>query len=329
MERQPSDEEDAMMEGAKAIKIFASTRYPIVSAYEFEFLKEEAVIQQRMNSCTLYLILQRPLTYMNNVRPEPDGIYFDIVDDHQPPLHCYLPLVENKITSPGEVSVLQVQFLKKDPDIEPPCNDVAGFKILREDGSFVVWYSPHKFLYEVLAGSLQADIDGDPHCFLDFKVHYIGQAFSQRVWKRLTSHDKLRKVLTIEGPVSEKKGNRVAWEVALAMLSIDGFDESNMFPVHDWMDLGPGKPVIHSIKTEQDLARLFSPAIATNAPQLTNEAEAMLIARFKPEYNEILFDNYPDIAAGTKSAGYTSSELQIKKMPVTLYTEKFRIDAET
>jgi hypothetical protein len=328
METQSANEED-VLEGAKAIKILASTRYPIVSAYEFEFLKEEAVIQERMNSCTLYLILQRPLTYMNNVRPAPDGIYFDIVDDHQPPLHCHLPLIENGITSLGKVSELHVLFLKKDPDTELPCNDVAGFKIWREDGSFVVWYSPHKFLYEVLAGSLNANIDGDPHRFLDFKVHYIGQAFSQRVWKRLTSHDKLRKVLTIEGPVSEKKGNRVAWEVSLAMLSIDGFDEVNMFPVSEWMDLGPGKPVIHNIKTDEEFQRYFSPAISSDAPQLTNEAEAMLIARFKPDYNKVRFDKYPDITNGTRSVGYTTSELQIDRLPVTLYTDTFRMEAFT
>lgn len=328
METQSADEED-VLEGAKAIKILASTRYPIVSAYEFEFLKEEAVIQERMSSCTLYLILQRPLTYMNNVRSAPDGIYFDIVDDHQPPLHCHLPLIENGITSPGEVSELHVLFLKKDPDTELPCNDVAGFKIWRADGSFAVWYSPHKFLCEVLAGSLTANIDGDPHRFLDFKVHYIGQAFSQRVWQRLTSHDKLRKVLTIEGPVSEKKGNRVAWEVSLAMLSIDGYDEVNMLPVSEWMDLGPGKPVIHSLKTDEDFQRFFSLGITSDAPQLTNEAEAMLITRFKPEYNEVRFGNYPNIAKGTRSVGYTTSELKIDKLPVTLYTDTFRMEAIT
>lgn len=41
----------------------------------------------------------------------------------------------------------------------------------------------------------------------------------------------------------------------------------------------------------------------------------------------ILFDNYPDIAKGTRSAGYTDSELLIAKMPVTLYTDTCRIDA--
>lgn len=198
METQSANEED-VLEGAKAIKILASTRYPIVSAYEFEFLKEEAVIQERMNSCTLDLILQRPLTYMNNVR----SARWDLLRYRRrssAPLHCHLPLIENGITSPGEVSELHVLFPKKDPDTELPWNDVAGFKIWREDGSFAVWYSPHKFLCEVLAGSLNATIAGDPHRFLDFKVHYIGQAFRQKVWKRLTSHDKLRKLLTIEVP---------------------------------------------------------------------------------------------------------------------------------
>ena len=313
--------------GAKKIQIHVATRYPIVSAYEFEFLKEEAVIRERMKGCTLYLVLQRSLTYMTNLRAEPDGIHFDIVDDHQPPLCCHLPLVENGIAAPGEVTELQILFLKKVPDTQPPFNDVGGFKVWREDGSFVVWYSPHKFLYEVLAGSLRANIDGDPHRFLDFRVHYIGQAFSQSIWKRLTGHHKLQRVLTMEGPLSEKRDNRVAWEVSLAMLSIEGFDEVNMFPVMDWMDLGEAKPILHEIQTDADLDSLLAPAITTKAPELTNEVEAMLIARFRPTYNSVLFENYPDIANGTRSVGYTDSELLITKMPVTLYTDTCRIDA--
>ncbi|MBF8179794.1 hypothetical protein, partial [Herminiimonas contaminans] len=221
-------EEEALM-GAKKILIHATTRYPIVSAYEFEFLMKEDVIRKRMKGCTLYLILQRPLTYMTNLRESHDGIHFDIVDDHQAPLRCHLPLIENKIAAADELMTLDVLFLKRTPDTKSPFNDVAGFKLWRENGSFVVWYSPHKFLYEVLVGSLHANIEGDPCRFLDFRVHYIGQTISQRVWKRLTGHHKLQKVLTMEGPVNEKRGNRVAWEVSLVMLSIDDFESLSDF----------------------------------------------------------------------------------------------------
>lgn len=315
--------------GAKKISIYAATRYPIVSAYEFEFLKKEEVVLKKIKGCTLYLILQRPLTYMANVRTSPDGIKFDIIDGHQPPLHCYLPLAENKIIHDDEEHEVQVLFLKKTPDETPPYNDVAGFKIWRQDGSFAVWYSPYKFLYEVLAGSLCAKIDGDPSKFLDFKVHYIGQAFSQRVWKRLTGHCKLQEVLTMEGPVSEKQVARAAFEVSLAMLTIEEFRELNIFPMLEDMVISEAKPILHKADTAEEIQRLFTPTISQKAPELTHEVEAMLISRFKPEYNSILYKNYPYIAKGTRSVGYTDSELIISKMPLTLYTDLFRLNPVT
>jgi hypothetical protein len=42
---------------------------------------------------------------------------------------------------------------------------------------------------------------------------------------------------------------------------------------------------------------------------------------FKPKYNEILFDSYPEIKAGTRSAGYSQSRLVIERMPAILATE--------
>lgn len=66
--------------GIKNIEIAATTRYPIVSAYEYEFLKGEEELQRRMAGCTIYFILQRPLMYFNNVIQDGHTLRFDIVD---------------------------------------------------------------------------------------------------------------------------------------------------------------------------------------------------------------------------------------------------------
>jgi len=48
--------------GIKNIKIIGTTQYPIVSAYEYEFLKAEEDVRARLSDCIIYFILQRPLT---------------------------------------------------------------------------------------------------------------------------------------------------------------------------------------------------------------------------------------------------------------------------
>jgi len=60
-------EDDEVVQGVKGANIQVTTTYPMVSAWEFEFLKEEEVIRQRLDECSIYLLVQRPLTYFDNV----------------------------------------------------------------------------------------------------------------------------------------------------------------------------------------------------------------------------------------------------------------------
>jgi hypothetical protein len=139
--------------GIKNIKIVATTQYPIVSAYEYEFLKGEEELRTRMSGCSIYFILQRPLTYFNHVTLGNGCLYLDIVDTVHEPLHCEIELRECGLCRPDENVWVELQYYKKEPDL-PPHNDVAAFKIVREDGSFVVWETPQKLLYEAIANGL-------------------------------------------------------------------------------------------------------------------------------------------------------------------------------
>jgi len=71
--------------GIKNIQIVATTQYPIVSAYEYEVLKGEEEIRQRISGCTIYFILQRPMMYFNNLTTGLGRMQCDIVDTvHEP-----------------------------------------------------------------------------------------------------------------------------------------------------------------------------------------------------------------------------------------------------
>ena len=308
--------------GVKLINIEATTRYPVVSAFEFEFLKTEALVRERMTACTLYVIVQRPLTYFTNVRLGAGELTFDIVDDVHEPLKCTLDLAENEITAPGEIVEVEVSFFKETPPQAQPFKDVAAIRVYRENGDFVVWYSPQKFLYELLVGRLEAGVEGRVQDYLDYHVHYIGKAFSQKVWDRLASHTKMQKILILEGPLSSKEA-RAPFEIALLLLEVEGFTEMNVFPLQDGM-LPPGaEPIFHEVETAADFEAFNTPAIPPSAPQLTTEAEAQLINVFRPVYNEILFDNYPNIEGGTRSVGYTAATLEIDRLPFRLSTAHY------
>lgn len=314
----------SLAQGIKTIQIHAQTRYPIVSAYEFEFLKSESDIQALLKPCTIYFILQRPLIYIENLRIADGLITFNITDDSKSqPLQCTFVPSENGFCNPGEELLVEVQFYKRTPDVEAPYNDVAGFKLFTLDEKFLGWFSPNMFLYAYLDQRLKANVIGSIRDYLDYQVHYIGKAFSQDIWNRLTGHHKMQSILTLEDSLNQRS-LRAPFEISLLMLDVDGYEEANIFPIFDFA-VQPGiEPIVHHYSEDEDdgtFEKYYEPKLAPRAPELTSEVEAFLVSTFKPKYNEVLFENYPNIKAGTRSAGYTQSTLVIEKMPAILKTE--------
>lgn len=308
------------MDGVKTIQIVTKTQYPIVSAYEFEFLKGEEVVRERMQGCSIYFILQRPLMYFNNVQFEDGMLTFEIVDTIHEPLRGTINLVECEFAEADETILLDVQFYKHDKDETAPFNDVAAFRFMKMDGSFIAWESPQKLLYEALANNLPVCLEGPIEQYLEYNVHYIGKAFPRPIWDRLTGHEKMQKILTLEEPLASKNA-RARFEIALLMLDIIGFDEANLAPIAGLPLPKEPKPILHSLDTDEEFDKFYEPMAQLKSPELTAEVEAMLINLFKPSYNEILFENYPYIKNGTRSLGYTDAKLVVEKLPVILKTE--------
>jgi hypothetical protein len=313
-------------EGIKTIQIHARKTYPIVSAYEFEFIKSEPQIQCLLKPCTIYFIVQRPLLYFTKVEIGGGEMTFEITDDSgKTPLRCRYSAFENGFVANGEDIDIQLMFYKREPDKAPPFTDVAGFKLFDGDGKFLWWHSPNNFLYGFLDGRVKAEIAGNITDYIDYHVHYIGKAFSQDIWDRLTGHEKMQSILTLEDSLN-KKDLRAPFEISLLLLDIDGFDEANIFPPYENVLSQDTKPIAHYYTDDENdsdgsFAAYWSPKLDARAPQLTTEVEALLVSTFKPIYNKIKFDNYPDIESGTRSAGYSESSLFIEKMPAILSTE--------
>jgi hypothetical protein len=322
--RQEHETMTELSQGIKTIQIHAKTTYPIVSAYEFEFLKSEDEIQALLKPCTIYFILQRPLLYIDNLQVEDGTITFNITDDSSnPALECIFIPSDNGFCQANEELLVEVQFYKKTPDTQAPFNDVAAFKLFTVEEKFLGWFTPNIFLYGYLDKKLNAQIYGDVTNYLDFHVHYIGKAFSQNIWDRLTGHHKMQSILTREDSLNQRL-HRAPFEISLLMLDIDGFDEANIFPFFEFI-LDPNiDPIVHKFSLDEDdetFENYYAPKLDVHASELTSEVEALLVSIFKPKYNEILFENYPNIRAGTRSAGYTQSRLLIEKIPAILKTE--------
>ncbi|MBW4531842.1 MAG: hypothetical protein KME02_14250 [Aphanothece saxicola GSE-SYN-MK-01-06B] len=313
-------------QGIKNIQIHARCAYPIVTAYEFEFLKSEAEVQAILQPCTIYIIAQRPLTYFHNLRSADGLLTFDIADrSSSGPLKCVFDPRLNGFAADDDELLVDIQFYRSQADESEPFNYVAGIQLRRLDGDFLFWLTPQKFIHHVLTERLKASIDGDILKYINYKVHYIGQAFSQEIWNRLTGHEKMQAILTKEWTL-DSNATMSSLEISLILLDISGFDEANIFPL---LNLGLSEnvdPIIHEFDFKDDnesFEKYCLPKLRVDAAELTNEVEAMLVNTFKPLYNIIKFSNYPNIANGTRSAGYTKSSLVLESLPAILSTDEF------
>jgi len=309
------------IQGIKNLHIIAKTSYPIITAYEFEFLKTEEEIKALLKPSTIYFIVQRPLIYISNLTLKNGVIYFEIKDNlKNKPLECSIDPAENNFSAPDKDLLVSLHFYKNIPDKKEPFNDIAAIKLYNTENEFIVWYTPQKIIYEHLSGSLKVHINGSIKEYIDYHVHYIGQSFSQNIWDRLTGHEKMQAVLTKENIINNK-ASKNSFEISLILLEVEGYDEIKIMPYYEWLVPNATKPLLFNLETEEDIEKFYLPLLKTNASELTNEIEALLINSFKPEYNNILFKNYPEIKSGTRSVGYTESKLILRMLPAILKTD--------
>jgi hypothetical protein len=139
----------------------------------------------------------------------------------------------------------------------------------------------------------------------------------------------MQSILTRECPL-DSAASMSSLEISLIVLDILGFDEANIFPTFDFAVPEGLVPIIHEFDFEdgnESFENYYCPSLAPKAIELTNEVEAMMVSKFKPAYNKILFNNYPNIKSGTRSAGYTDAKLVLESLPATLSTEAFTQNA--
>ena len=304
----------------KVARVFAKMPYPPVSAWEFEALKSEEAVRERLKTSTIYMIGQRPLIWFDNVVTDDSGVTFEITDGELSPLKCRLEPVRAGLCKPGEILDVEFGFHRDARSDTQPLRNVASIRFFDGNDAFKVWWSPQKLLFEAVVRGLRVSIDGDASELMKFEVHYIGQAFSQKVWDRLKTHEKYQGVL-IKEDIRGAGHARPSLEITLFMLEIDGVDElaSRAEDLEDEQDLPP--PILHRFSCDPtDAARLafFAPWVAPQDKSLTTEVEAMLINLFKPVYNSVLFENYPVIKGGLRDLGFTDTELQLERFPFTL-----------
>lgn len=283
--------------GSKLIINQLKLAYSPLSNRDFALLKDDTAIQANlMNSC-LYAICQRSELYFSSLNYNSDDGILDVEirqENNSHVLQILIPLFQScfKIDPTKYVLIYAASHNPNSYLDSMPMKFVSGFRIHEgEDdkilGKFIVWFTPEKLLQNIWTGSVIADIEGNIRDFTKYRVLYVGKATDQRVWQRLSGHDTLQNILSLEEPTVF--GSLPTHETAILFFTfkenthIQGFGVKSTS--REFVDLMLG----HSLPSQKSIFL---------------DAEKALINAMLPKYNKELFKNYPKSKDGLYSNSY-------------------------
>lgn len=258
--------------------------YAPLTAYEFAVVKDDELIERALEKASLYVIGQRPVITFENVTPNTDEYFLDFeIHQKENPviLKCRLPLIQSIVGSTDSDTIaVAFNFLdKRKEQSTPPLNNIHGFSLAKhtENGNeFLIWFSPEKLLQNWWKGIIECDIEGDFKSFLKYKVHYVGKATKQSILKRLTGHEILQDILSLEQPVTDLQ--LPANEIVILPFEF----QDNL--------------LIQSFGPKSDIDDMVAALYGETYPEQERvflDAEKALIKAMQPEYNTEMFNNYP------------------------------------
>lgn len=314
----------AEREWMKAARIVAEIPYPPVSAWEFNQLKTEAAVRERLQDATVYIIAQRPILWFDRVRDEGGDIRFEINDGRGPPVKGIIDPLRLGLFGPGEPMLLECGFHHDAEETPPPWDRAGSIKLFDRDKRLRAWWSPQKLLFEALAHDLKVPFAGDLERFMEFEIHYIGKAYDQSLWERLAAHRRYLEIL-INEKVRGVDHAQPSLEITIFALEVvdleelagrrDGPDEDTPDPPHVKIFRHPDDPA--DPRWQAFRRRWAYP----HEPAVTTELEAALIDLFKPEHNRIKVKKYPKIAGGLQALGYSDTLLRLRNCPYIFRTQ--------
>lgn len=292
-----------------------SLAYTPLSNYSFTILKTDPDVQSIIENSNLYVIAQRAELRFDNVRlnEQEETLEFEIRQhSNANVLHCKIPIFQEAIGADNSKQIL-IDFgshYKETPMDAFPLNNIHGIKFYYDSNTpenFLLWISPEKFLHNYWDGEILAKVDGVIHDFTRYNIHYVGQATKQDIWERLTGHNKLQTILSLEYPITY--GSLPTHEISVLLFNFSDNMQMTTFGLSSNPD------------------EMVDALMGRNMPgkrTIFLDAEKALISAIQPKYNEELFKNYPKSRDGLYKYNYNSISYTFID-PITLVYDKGEI----
>jgi hypothetical protein len=297
----------------KVIINYLELAYSPVCNYDFALIKQDEYFQSLTSNSTLYIIAQRKELTIESLYPkfiEPNQIllFFEIKQKgNSSNLKCELPIYQPNLASDINREVrFHFEYALPKPNPMPkkfPQFNIRNLVFSYHDGTFIGWISPENFIQNYINNTIEANITGPINEFIKYKVHYVGKATEQKIWKRLTGHSTLQDILSLEYPLHF--GTLPTHEIAILFFK---FKESIGFH-----QIGPNDKITTDV---------IDTLLGNNQPSpkvISLDAEKAFINAMQPKYNKEFYKSYPVSKDGLHKYNYDSYSFKIHSPIVLQY----------
>lgn len=268
--------------------------YSPISNREFYYLKKEDEVIKLLERSSIYIIAQRQELFFEIIAfdTSTNMLSFNILKNEcDNVLNGIINLQQDQIIS-NDIENFEVIFETVEDEgeipFELPVTNIKSIRLFSDDkkNNFLIWLTPDKLLYHYFNEHIEAEIEGDLEEFISFNVHYIGESTDQNILKRLTGHEKLQDVLTIERSLSKK--SIISDEVIILLFHIE--EANNLIIGNDISDF---------------IQFLYANQFPTTRT-IALDAEKALIKALLPskKYNKIQYKSYPKSSNGLYKNNY-------------------------
>lgn len=258
--------------------------YSPLSNYLFNKLKSDPIIQDILESSSLYIIAQRPEISFEKIihRQEKKTIQFEIHQKNNPEiLECEFPYFQENIATNLKKGLAIILEWNNPSQVNDTSSNVHGIRISELDSNPdnpLIWFSPEKFIQNYWKEHIIAKIKGDIREFLKYQVLYIGKATEQGLWKRLTGHNHLQDILSLDNPLV--LGAHPTHEITLLF-----FDFQDTISIRKF-----GR---NSTASDEEIADALIGKDIPNRKTIFLDVEKALIKAMQPIHNKTKFKQYP------------------------------------
>jgi hypothetical protein len=287
--------------------------YAPVCNYDFSRIKEDVMFQEFVKKSTIYILTQRKeLTFEKLILefepPNQTIICFEIRQKgNLAVLKCKLPVYQTNLATDSSQEIsFHMEYGLPVPEPLPrtfPQDNIRNLLLFYHNGPFITWLSPENFIQNYLNGAIDAVVEGPVETFIKYKVHYVGKATEQDVWKRLTGHATLQEILGNEYPLH--MGSLPTHEIAILFFKL-----KDAIGLHT---IGVGDPIMDDVISSAK----GTPLAPEKAVSL--DAEKALINAMRPKYNKQFYKNYPVSTDGLSPFGLNGYCFQVHSHIILQY----------